>query len=73
MEDGARGYLRYFTKNMFENAVNQILNNHIFVRNGAWNAQKKKWKETVLQELFLEHLVHDLANVLVNQIIIDVK
>lgn len=42
MEDGARGYLRYFTKNMFENAVNQILNNHIFVRNGAWNAQKKK-------------------------------
>lgn len=48
-----KGYLRYFIRNVFETGMNQILNNQIFVRNGAWNApQKKVWKETVLLELF---------------------
>lgn len=66
-----KGYLRYFFRNVFETGMNQILNNQIFVRNGAWNAPL--WKETVLLELFQEHLVHVLANVLVNKIIINVE
>lgn len=30
-----KGYLRHFIRNVFETGMNQILNNQIFVRNGA--------------------------------------
>lgn len=48
-----KGYLRYFIINVFETGMNQILNNQIFVRNGAWNAPKKSMKRNSFTGIIL--------------------